>query len=91
MSGSYLKQKGTVIGTDYSKLGVAFNSSHQLKSWLKFGENFNYAYTTRNSISDYDSDSRGIISTAVQMAPTVPVRNADGSYGVSPLPIPITR
>jgi TonB-dependent starch-binding outer membrane protein SusC len=84
MSGSYLKQNGTVIGTDYSKLGVAFNSSHQLKSWLKFGENFNYAYTTRNSISDYDSDSRGIISTAVQMAPTVPVKNPDGSYGVSP-------
>ncbi len=84
MSASYLKQKGTVIGTDYAKTGVSLNSTHQLKRWLKFGENLNYAFTTRNSISDYDSDARGIISTAIQMSPTVPVKNADGSYGVSP-------
>jgi TonB-linked SusC/RagA family outer membrane protein len=84
VSGSYLKQKGLLIGTNYTKLGAAMNSSHQLKSWLKFGENFNYAYTTQSTVSDYDSDSRGIISTALQMSPTVPVRNADGSYGVSP-------
>lgn len=84
MSASYLTQNGTVIGTDYTRTGVALNSTHQLKRWLKFGENVNFTYTTRNSISDYDSDARGIISTAIQMAPTVPVKNPDGTYGVSP-------
>ncbi|WP_342330949.1 TonB-dependent receptor [Pedobacter sp. FW305-3-2-15-E-R2A2] len=84
LSGSYLKQKGMLIGTDYSKLGFSLNSAHQMKKWLKFGENFNYAYTTQNNVSDYNSDSRGIIATALQMSPTVPVKNPDGSYGVSP-------
>jgi len=80
VSGSFLKQEGIIIGSDYQRVNFTINASHKVKPWLQVGERINYSYGVTNKIADYDG-SRGILSAALEMDPTVPVKNPDGSWG----------
>jgi TonB-linked SusC/RagA family outer membrane protein len=80
ISGSFLKQEGIIIGSDYQRMNFTINASHKVKSWLQVGERLNYSYGVTNKIADYDG-SRGILSAALEMDPTVPLKNPDGSWG----------
>ncbi|MCE1155746.1 MAG: SusC/RagA family TonB-linked outer membrane protein, partial [Bacteroidales bacterium] len=45
ISGSYLGQEGTVIGTTFDRIAFRTNLDAQLKKWLKLGVNINYSNT----------------------------------------------
>lgn len=45
----YLKDEGYYIGSDYQRVTVRSNISHQAKKWLKGSLNMSYSYSTLNN------------------------------------------
>ncbi|MEI6408559.1 MAG: TonB-dependent receptor [Bacteroidota bacterium] len=71
----FTQQDGIYIGTDYTRFYGKFSAEHTFRKKLKLGHNINLAYTKQNTGGDY------YVSRVFMMAPTVPVRFKDGSYG----------
>lgn len=83
MSGSWFKQEGTIIGSDYSRFTGRINTSYQATPWLKVGENISFmASVAKNAYGDGDNvESAGanILSAAFAMAPWDPIYYPEGS------------
>ncbi|MDO4319124.1 MAG: TonB-dependent receptor [Bacteroidales bacterium] len=83
MSGSWFKQEGTVIGSDFSRFTGRLNTTYQATPWLKVGENISFtASVARNAYESGDNvESAGanILSAAFAMAPWDPTRYPEGS------------
>lgn len=83
MSGSWFKQEGIIIGSDYSRFTGRLNTTYQALPWLKVGENISFmASVAQNAYESGDnSESAGanILSAAFAMAPWDPVRYPEGS------------
>lgn len=77
LSGEYLEQAGIALGSGFDRYSVRLNLDNQAKKWLTIKGNFSYAQTNE-SLSTTQSD---IITRAIQLAPHIPVRNLDGTYG----------
>ncbi len=78
VSGGYLKQEGTIIGTDFERFSFRTNLDADLKSWLKMGVNINYTQTDeRLGLADSEE---GIIRIALQTTPDLPIYDLDGNY-----------
>lgn len=78
VSGSYMNQEGTIIGSNFSRLSLRTNIDAQLKKWLKMGLSATYANTT-DDLKLADSD-QGLISYSLTTIPSIPIYNIDGSY-----------
>jgi len=78
VSGSYLGQDGTVIGTTFDRVSFRTNMDAQLKKWLKLGVNINYS-NTNERLGLVDSDE-GILNIALLSTPDVPIYDMDGNY-----------
>ena len=82
MSGSWFKQQGIIIGSDYSRLTVRLNTSFKATNWLKIGENVSFmASRAANAYESGDnSESAGanILSAAFAMAPWDPTHYPQG-------------
>ncbi|MBP1676378.1 MAG: TonB-dependent receptor plug [Bacteroidetes bacterium] len=78
VSGSYLNQEGTVIGTKFERFSFKSNLDAQLKKWLKMGVNLSYS-STDERLGLADSDE-GIINIALLSTPDVPIKDIDGNY-----------
>jgi TonB-dependent starch-binding outer membrane protein SusC len=78
VSGSYLGQEGTIIGSNFERVSFRTNLDAQLKRWLKMGVNFNYA-NTNERLGLADSEA-GIINIALLSTPDVPIYDMDGNY-----------
>lgn len=82
-SGSWFKQQGTIIGSDYSRTTVRLNTSYQATPWLKIGENVSFmSSVAKNTYGDGDNlESAGanILSAALAMAPWDPTHYPEGS------------
>lgn len=84
ISVGYTDQDGIAIGTSFNRLTSRFNLDTKVTKWLQLGMNSSLATVKRyNSVEpDYDYEGTGVIRLALRQFPDVPVRNADGSYGV---------
>jgi TonB-linked SusC/RagA family outer membrane protein len=78
ISGSYLGQDGTVIGTTFDRVAFRTNLDAQLKKWLKLGVNINYS-NTNERLGLVDSDE-GIMRIALLTTPDVPIYDIEGNY-----------
>lgn len=78
VSGSYMNQEGTIIGSNFERLSFRTNIDAQLKKWLKMGLSATYANTT-DDLKLADSD-QGLISYSLTTIPSIPIYNIDGSY-----------
>ncbi len=78
VSGSYMSQDGTIIGSDFKRFSVRTNLDAQLKSWLKLGLSATYT-NTDESLKLADSDE-GLINYSLTTIPSIPIYNVDGSY-----------
>lgn len=78
VSGSYLGQDGTVIGTTFDRISFRTNLDAQLKKWLKLGLNVNYSNTSER-LGLVDSDE-GIINIALLSTPDIPIYDMYGNY-----------
>ncbi|MDN5285307.1 MAG: SusC/RagA family TonB-linked outer membrane protein [Mucilaginibacter sp.] len=82
ISGGYLKQEGTIIGSDFNRYSFRSNVNGQVKDWFKLGSAISFARTEENTLL---SDNNGIVYNALLSAPDQAVRNPDGSFA-GPLP-----
>jgi TonB-linked SusC/RagA family outer membrane protein len=81
VSGGYLKQQGTIVGSDYNRLNVSNNLVFTPKSNLEFGESFALNKSlTHNVETDYYGN---LINDTFAEDPTIPVKNPDGNYSAT--------
>jgi len=83
MGFGYRKAEGTLLNTYTERYNFRLNSEHQLKPWLKVGENLQYTYTNGNG-ANTQSAYTGAILSAIFYPPSVAPYNADGTYAGLP-------
>ncbi len=78
ISGSYMNQDGTIIGTKFNRYSFRTNLDTQLKKWLKLGLNTMYSNTDeRLGLADSDE---GIVNYSLLTPPDIPIYDLDGNY-----------
>ena len=78
ISGSYMNQEGTIIGSDFNRFSVRTNVDAKLREWFKVGLSATYANTNDNlKLAD---GQEGIIFYSLTTAPDIPVYGIDGEY-----------
>ncbi len=82
LSGGFLDQQGTLIGSGYKRYTMRLNLDSKVKDWLKVGANVNTGIT--NETITVNQSYGGIISNTLLQAPDIAVRNADGTFAGPP-------
>lgn len=78
VSGSYMDQQGTILGSNFNRFSVRTNLDAQLKKWLKLGVNATYAITNDNlKLAD---SNQGLIYYSLTTIPDIPVYDVNGNY-----------
>ena len=81
VSGSYMNQEGTIIGSNFNRLSFRTNLDAQLKKWFKLGINATYAETNDNiKLAD---GQEGVIFYSLSTLPDIPVYDIDGNYSTT--------
>ena len=78
VSGNYMNQEGTIIGSNFRRFSMKVNLDAQLKSWLKLGLSATYA-NTKDDLKLADG-TEGIIYYSLMSLPEIPIYNIDGTY-----------
>jgi TonB-linked SusC/RagA family outer membrane protein len=76
---NYFDQKGIVINTDFRRYGMRLNLDHKFSDKFKIGNNINFSNSLENVV--LNDAANGIIATALQQSPDIPVRLSDGTFG----------
>ncbi|MBN2742370.1 MAG: TonB-dependent receptor [Marinilabiliaceae bacterium] len=80
MSATYFQQDGTIMGSWFERLTLRVNTSHQLKKWIKVGENLTFMSSGgRNAMNNSASAGASILSAAIAMAPWDPTHYPDNT------------
>jgi TonB-dependent starch-binding outer membrane protein SusC len=77
LSGERMNQEGVALGSGFDRTSVRLNLDNKPRKWLSIGGNVNVSQTDE-SISATQSN---VIVNAIQLAPHIPVKNLDGTYG----------
>jgi TonB-linked SusC/RagA family outer membrane protein len=77
LSGEYLKQDGVAIGSAFDRYNLRLNLDSKARNWIKLSSNINVNQTNEKLTSTADK----VITDAIQLAPKIPVKNADGTWG----------
>ena len=78
VSGSWMDQEGTIIGSKFDRFSVRTNLDAQLKEWFKLGVNASYSRTHDNlKLAD---GQEGVIFYSLTSLPDIPVYDIDGNY-----------
>lgn len=80
VSGSYMNQEGTIIGSNFDRFSVRANLDAQLNKWLKLGLNASYSMTN-DDIKIADGEA-GIVFYSLASNPDQPIYDVDGNYFV---------
>ncbi|MDE6463295.1 MAG: TonB-dependent receptor [Muribaculaceae bacterium] len=82
-SGSWFKQEGTLMGSDYSRFTARLNTSYKATPWLKVGENISFMSSiARNTYESGDNNASpmaNMLTAAFAMAPWDPTHYPEGS------------
>ena len=78
VSGNFMNQEGTIIGSNFRRVSLRTNLDAQLKPWLKLGLSVTYA-NTKDDLKLADG-TEGIIYYSLVSLPDIPIYNIDGSY-----------
>lgn len=78
VSGAFLNQDGTIIGTKFRRYSFRSNLDAQLKKWFKLGLNAMYS-STNERLGLADSDE-GIVNYSLLTPPDIPIYDLDGNY-----------
>ena len=78
VSGSYMDQEGTIIGSNFERFSVRTNLDAQLKKWLKLGVNATYS----NTIDDLKlaDGEAGIVFSSLNSLPDIPIYDVDANF-----------
>ncbi len=78
LSGGYMNQDGTVVGSNFERFSARTNIDHEFAKWLKVGGSLSYARTNEKIINN-DGES-GILMSAITMQPDVQVKDKNGNW-----------
>ena len=78
VSGSFMNQQGTIIGSNFRRFGARANLDAKLKDWWKIGLSVSYSNTDED-MKLADSDE-GIIGYSLTSLPSAPIYDQDGNY-----------
>jgi TonB-linked SusC/RagA family outer membrane protein len=77
VSGGYLDQDGTIVGSDYKRIDLSNNLTFNPKPNVEFGESFSMNKSLTHSVDG------SVNNEAIAEDPTIPVKNPDGSYSAT--------
>ncbi|WP_143306525.1 SusC/RagA family TonB-linked outer membrane protein [Chitinophaga vietnamensis] len=77
LSGSYFKQEGIALGSDFKRLSLRLNLDNKTTDWLKIGTSLQLINIKEN----VNATSSNVINTALSQTPDIAVKNTDGSWG----------
>lgn len=78
VSGSFMGQDGTIIGTTFNRYSFRSNLDAQLKKWFKLGLNAMYSQTDeRLGLAD---SQEGVINYSLLTPPDIPIYDLEGNY-----------
>ena len=78
VSGNFMNQEGTIIGSNFRRYSVRANLDAQLKPWLKLGMSTTFS-TTNDDLKRADG-SEGIITYSLTTLPDIPIYDVFGNY-----------
>ena len=78
VSGNFMNQQGTIIGSNFKRYAVRANLDAQLKPWLKLGMSTTFS-TTNDDLKRADG-TEGIISYSLTTLPDIPIYDVFGNY-----------
>ncbi|HEX8504069.1 MAG TPA: SusC/RagA family TonB-linked outer membrane protein, partial [Hymenobacter sp.] len=77
LSGSYFKQEGIALGSDFRRASARLNLDNKTTKFLKIGTSLQLSNTNENlNSTNYD-----LVKSAITQTPDIAVRNPDGSFG----------
>jgi len=77
LSGSYFKQEGIALGSDFERVSVRLNLDNKTTDWLKIGTSLQLA----NIKESVNTTGNSVIHSALTQTPDIAIRNPDGSWG----------
>jgi TonB-linked SusC/RagA family outer membrane protein len=80
ITSGYFNQEGILKGSSYDRFNLRLNLDHNITDKFKVGTSTSFNRSTSNRINN-DNNIYGVLSSAILLSPTVPVYNADGTYG----------
>ena len=78
VSGNYMNQQGTIIGSNFQRFSVRSNLDAQLKPWLKLSMSTTYS-NTKDDLKKADG-TEGIITYSLTTLPDIPIYDVFGNY-----------
>ena len=83
---SFLAQPGVIKNNDFNRGTARINIDHNFNDILKIGTRMNFSYTDESFIpyGNGFNETAGVINAALNYDPTIPVKNENGDYYVSP-------
>ena len=78
ISGNYMMQEGTLIGSEFDRFSVRANIDTQIKKWFKLG--LGATYTDTNEDLKLADGEAGIINYSLTTVPDIPIYDIDGNY-----------
>ena len=78
VSGSYMDQEGTIIGSNFDRFSVRSNIDAQVKKWMKMGVNVSFT-NTNDDLKLADSE-QGLINYSLTTLPDIPIYDVNGNY-----------
>ncbi|MDR0815396.1 MAG: SusC/RagA family TonB-linked outer membrane protein, partial [Bacteroidales bacterium] len=81
VSGSYMNQDGTIIGTTFNRYSLRTNLDAELKPWLKLGLNAMYSNTSERL--GLANGEEGVITYSLLTPPDIPIYDIYGNYATT--------
>ncbi|MCV9387013.1 SusC/RagA family TonB-linked outer membrane protein [Reichenbachiella ulvae] len=77
LSGEHFDQEGVALGSGFKRNSLRLNIDNKPREWFKVGANINISQTDE----EISSTQSQLITDAIRLAPYIPVKNIDGTYG----------
>jgi TonB-linked SusC/RagA family outer membrane protein len=86
LGGGYFKQDGISLNSGFDRYNFKINLEQTVSKRLRVGLNLNLSrsHTNGSTRSESGIGNSGTVLGTLSQIPTIPVRNADGTYGVNP-------
>ncbi len=78
VSGSFMNQEGTIIGTEFKRFAFRTNLDANLTKWMKLGLNAMFA-NTKEKLNRAEG-TEGVLTYSLQSPPDIPIYDAYGNY-----------
>ena len=78
VSGNYMDQEGTIIGSEFKRYSLRANLDAQLKPWLKLG--MSTTFSTTNDYLQRADGTEGVLNYSLTTLPDIPIYDVFGNY-----------